>query len=237
MRTKKCVLVIEDDTENQLLYNDILHEQFDVVIANGGEQGYRMARERHPGVILLDLLMPGMDGLETCNLLRKTATTRQIPIIVVTGSSDYELQLEAFKLGADDLIRKPVRPRELVARIESKISRMQEVETAATATASLECLDLRLEPDRYECYIGPRLVPLSVLQFKILQYFVENFGRVISREKLLKAIWREVAVNNRTVDTHINYLRAKIKGSRLTFVTLYGAGYTLKERLKSEVKE
>lgn len=225
----KRVLLIEDDAENQSLLKEILSDQYDVAVAKDGEEGYRMARAQTPDVILLDLLMPKLNGVETCGLLRTHESTRHIPIIVLTGTSDFEMQLKAFDLGADDLLQKPFRPRELLARISSKIKRIEE---SKRPKSLLQCGDLEMDLDRFECRIGGNLIVLSVLEFNLLRYFVENFNRVLSREKILQAVWRDAVVTDRTVDTHMTSLRKKLQNSSLTFGTLYGAGYILKERLQ-----
>jgi two-component system alkaline phosphatase synthesis response regulator PhoP len=198
-----------------------------------GEEGYRMARAETPDVILLDLVMPRLDGVETCALLRTHEATRHIPIIVLTGSSDFELQLKAFDLGADDLLQKPFRPRELLARISTKLKRLDE---SKRPSSIIQCGDLEMDLDRFECRVNGDLVMLSVLEFNLLRYFVENINRVLSRETILQAVWRDAVVTDRTVDTHMTSLRKKIQNSSLGFVTLYGAGYVLKERTVAETK-
>jgi two-component system alkaline phosphatase synthesis response regulator PhoP len=227
MSQLKRVLLIEDDVENQKLLQDVLSGQFEVALARDGEEGYRMARADNPDLILLDLMMPKLDGIETCRLLRNDEGTRHIPIIVLTGTSDFEMQLKAFDLGADDLLQKPFRPRELLARIATKMKRIDENKRPSTI---LRCGDLEMDLDRFECHIGGNAVMLSVLEFNLLRYFVENFNRVLSREKILQAVWRDAVVTDRTVDTHMTSLRKRLQHSNLNFVTLYGAGYVLKER-------
>ena len=224
---QKRVLLIEDDVENQRLLAEVLSEQFDVSLARDGEEGYRMARAGSPDIILLDLMMPRMNGVDACGLLRTHEATRHIPIIVLTGTNDFEMQLKAFDLGADDLMLKPFRPRELIARISTKLKRVEEGKRQPSV---LNCGDLAMDLDRLECHVGGNLVVLSVLEFNLLRYFVENFNRVLSREKILQAVWRDAVVTDRTVDTHMTSLRKKLQNSSLTFVTLYGAGYILKDR-------
>ncbi len=229
----KRVLLIEDDVENQRLLVEVLSEQFDVSVAHDGEEGYRMARAATPDIILLDLMLPRMNGVDACGLLRTHEATRHIPIIVLTGTSDFELQLKAFDLGADDLMQKPFRPRELLARMTTRLKRVDEVRREPTV---LNCGDVKMDLDRLECYVGGNLAVLSVLEFNLLRYFVENFNRVLSREKILQAVWRDAVVTDRTVDTHMTSLRKKLQNSNLTFVTLYGAGYILKDRTIAAVE-
>jgi DNA-binding response OmpR family regulator len=227
----KRVLLIEDDVENQKLLLDLLSDQYEVTLARDGEEGYRLARAGTPDIILLDLLMPKMNGVDACGLLRSHEATRHIPIIVLTGSSDFEMQLKAFDLGADDLMQKPFRPRELIARMSTKLKRIDEGKRQPTV---LTRGNLDMDLDRLECRVSGNLVVLSVLEFNLLRYFVENFDRVLSRERILQAVWRDAVVTDRTVDTHMTSLRKKLQNSSLTFVTLYGAGYILKDRSSAE---
>lgn len=229
----KRVLLIEDDSENQKLLQEMLSDQYHVLVAKDGEEGYRLARSGNPDLILLDLMLPKIDGVETCGLLRTNEATRHIPIIILTGTSDFELQLRAFDLGADDLLQKPFRPRELLARISSKIKRIEERHQPVSV---LRRGDIEMDFDRFECRVAGNPIVLSVLEFNLLRYFVENFNRVLSREKILQAVWRDAVVTDRTVDTHMTSLRKKLQGSNLVFATLYGAGYILKERVPEEQK-
>jgi DNA-binding response OmpR family regulator len=224
---QKKLLLIEDDLENQALLRDVLGDRYRVIFAKDGEEGFRMARAETPDLVLLDLMMPKLDGVETCGLLRSHEATRHIPIIVLTASSDFEMQLKALDLGADDLLQKPFRPRELLARISTKLRRIEENKRPVS---HLKCNDLEMDLDRFECRIRGDLIVLSVLEFNLLRYFVENFNRVLSREKILQAVWRDAVVTDRTVDTHMTSLRKKLQNSSLAFATLYGAGYILKAR-------
>lgn len=224
---RRKVLLIEDDLDNQSLLRDILSDKFQVSTARDGEEGFRMAIAETPDLILLDLMMPKLDGVETCGLLRGHEITRHIPVIVLTGTSDFEMQLKALDLGADDLLQKPFRPRELLARMSSKFRRLEE---SQKPVSSIRCADLEMDLDRFECRIKEELIVLSVLEFNLLRFFVENFNRVLSREKILRAVWREAVVTDRTVDTHMTSLRKKLQNSSLAFATLYGAGYILKTR-------
>jgi two-component system, OmpR family, alkaline phosphatase synthesis response regulator PhoP len=224
---RRKVLLIEDDLDNQSLLKDILSDKFLVLTAKDGEEGFRTAIADPPDLILLDLMMPKLDGVETCGLLRGHEITRHIPVIVLTGTSDFEMQLKALDLGADDLLQKPFRPRELLARMSSKFRRLEE---SQKPVSSIRCADLEMDLDRFECRIKQELIVLSVLEFNLLRYFVENFNRVLSREEILRAVWREAVVTDRTVDTHMTSLRKKLQNSSLAFATLYGAGYILKTR-------
>jgi two-component system alkaline phosphatase synthesis response regulator PhoP len=227
------ILLIEDDVENQLLLKDVLSSRFHLLLASDGEEGFRLARSDSPDLILLDLMLPKLDGVEICALLRSNEATRHIPIIVITASSDFELQLQALHLGADDLLQKPFRPRELLARISTKMRRIEETKKPMTL---LKEGDIEMDLERFECRVCNELVSLSVLEFNLLRYFVENINRVLTRERILQAVWREAVVTDRTVDTHMTSLRKKIQKSNLSFSTLYGAGYILKSKDEEKLK-
>jgi DNA-binding response OmpR family regulator len=141
------------------------------------------------------------------------------------------LQLKALDFGADDLLQKPFRPRELLARISTKLRRIDE---SRKTVSHLKRGNLEMDLERFECRINEEIVVMSVLEFNLLRYFVENFNRVLTREKILQAVWREAMVTDRTVDTHMTSLRKKLQKSNLIFATLYGAGYILKDKSTDE---
>jgi two-component system, OmpR family, alkaline phosphatase synthesis response regulator PhoP len=221
------ILLIEDDLETQLFMKDILSDGFHVFFAKNGKDGFDLARSERPDLILLELMLPKLDGAEICGLLRRNEATQHIPIIGITASTDFELHLQAFSLGADDFLQRPFRPRELIARITTKMRRIDETRKPS---ALLREADVEMNLERLECRVREELVPLSVLEFNLLRYFVENINRVLSRERILQAIWRDDIVTERTVDTHMTSLRKRIKKSSLGFSTLYGAGYILKTK-------
>ena len=223
----KKILLLEDDAENRLFMKDVLSDEFRVVFAEDGKEGFCLARSESPDLVLLNLMLPKLDGVEICALLRSNETTRHLPVIGITESGDFELQLLAFDLGADDVLQKPIRPRELIARINTKFRRIDELRGQPTL---LSAGDLKLDLERFECHVRDELVTLSVLEFNLLRYFVENINRVLSRERILQAIWREHVVTERTIDTHMTSLRKKIQNSNVEFSTLYGAGYILKSK-------
>jgi DNA-binding response OmpR family regulator len=229
----KKILLIEDDKEGHPLLRDILEDRFNVASAKNGDAGFMIARTESPDLILLDLIRLKTEGIETCSLLRTHSSTAKIPIIVITKSSDFEVHLRAFSAGADDLLTRPFRPRELLARIKCRIRRLEEKGKQPT---SLQQGNLEMDLERLEARVASQKIFLSVLEFNLLRYFVENFGRVQSRVEILQSVWNNSEVSDRTVDTHMTSLRKKIRGSSLAFVTLYGAGYSLRDRNGLEIE-
>ncbi len=226
MQRKRTVLIIEDDLANREMMESILCERFDILQAADGEEGVRVARQGLPDVILLDLGIPKVDGFRVCEDLRKSESTRHIPVIMVTGSDDVEKRVAAFSMGADDFIAKPFRATELVARIQSKVRRLEE---AGGTADMMRCGNLSLYLQRFEASINDQAITLSVLEFNLLKYFVKNPNRVISRDELLDTVWGDAVVGERTVDTHMVSLRKRLVGFDHTIATVYSAGYILKK--------
>ncbi len=223
---KRKVLVIDDEPENRELIEQILIGKFQVYLAADGEEGVTVARREQPDLILLDITMPKLDGIAACEALRSNEATRHIPIIMVTASGDIDNRIKAFLTGVDDFLAKPFSPKELVARVNSKIRRVDEKDNKQEV---LQCGNLNLDLHKLEAKINGNLIALSVLEFSLLKYLVLNRNRVLSREKILEAVWRDAVVSDRTVDTHMVSLRKKLIGFDHLLTTVYGAGYILKK--------
>jgi DNA-binding response OmpR family regulator len=194
--------------------------------APDGDEGICVARELQPDLILLDIAMPKMDGIAVCESLRSHQATRHIPIIMLTAASDVDHRVKSYMTGADDFLAKPFRPKELVARVLSKIRRIEE---RTEKDESLECGNLVLDVKSMEARVEGKPIELSVLEFNLLKCFVQNKDRVMSRERILETVWRNSVVSDRTVDTHIVSLRKKLAGFDHVLGTIYGAGYILKK--------
>ncbi len=227
MTPKRKLLVIDDEEEIQTSIQSSLSDRYVVSGASNGEEGLRKALLEMPDLILLDISMPVLDGLSVCEELRTGEATRHIPIIMLTAASDVSRRIDAFMTGADDYLSKPFRMQELLARIQSKMRRIQERETVEE---NIICGNLVLNVSRYEITVAGRSVPLSVLEFNLLKYLVQNRDRVLSREKILEAVWRYTSVSDRTVDTHMVSIRKKLADFDYGLTTVYGAGYILKKK-------
>lgn len=225
MQDKRKVLIIDDEADNRELIEDILSDKFRVLCASDGEEGLRVARGDLPDLILLDITMPKLDGIAVCEVLRSNEATRHIPIIMLTASSDVDRRIQSYMTGADDFLSKPFRPQELIARVISKIRRIEE---RSTQEEVLDCGNLKMDVRKLEVSIDNKVVVMSVLEFNLLKCFLQNKDRVMSRERILEAVWRDSIVSDRTVDTHIVSLRKKLVGFDHAISTIYGAGYVLK---------
>jgi DNA-binding response OmpR family regulator len=224
----RSILIIDDDQDSSIALSAVLSKSYDIKIAASGEEGVRLARTHLPDLILLDLLMPGMDGTLTCKTLRLSDLTRHIPIIIITSSCELDPKVDAFMNGADDMIQKPFEQRELLARIHSKMRRLDE--RKGTPSHAIECGNLTLNPVSLEVTINGNVIPISVLEFNLLRFFLENPDRVVSRDQILAAVWKDAIVSDRTVDTHMASLRRKLTQFNHTFRTIYSAGYILKKK-------
>lgn len=223
----KLILVIDDETEIVEICRDYLTAAgFRVATAGDGRQGLALARREHPDLVVLDLMLPGMDGLDVCRELRRGT---DVPIIMLTARIDERDRLIGLELGADDYLTKPFSPRELVVRVRTVLRRAAPSEHAPLVRA----MDLVLDRGRYRAVLPDREVPLTPTEFEILATLASQPGRIFSREQLLMAA-RGVsfASYERAVDTHIRNIRKKIEPASdeaRYVITVHGVGYKFGE--------
>lgn len=222
----KRILVIDDDPGVLDFLDELLSFRFQILKAGDASTGLQLAETGKPDLIILDLGLQKLSGHDLCRVLRKRPETKHIPILIYTGADDIENLTQAFDLGADDYVVKSARPRELVARVVAKIRRIEE---QIDAPEKVTCGNLTLNAARLEATIDEKAIPLSVLEFNLLRFFVQNKDRVVSRDQILEGVWKGAVVSNRTIDTHMVYLRKKLTGFSHTLATVYGAGYILRE--------
>jgi DNA-binding response OmpR family regulator len=234
MTVRKKILVIDDDKEACNYIEDLLSFRFSLLKAHCASSGLAEATTNRPDLILLDVKLQQAEGLDVCRSLREDSRTRHIPVLMYSGSDDPGHVLTAFDNGADDYIDKSVRPRELVARILSKIRRIEEQEQSQEV---MSCGNLVLNTRKLEARLDDRALALSVLEFNLLRFFVTNKDQVMSRQQILDGVWKDAVVSNRTIDTHMVYLRKKLNGFNHTLATIYGAGYILKEVMAMDWKK
>ncbi|HEY1108562.1 MAG TPA: response regulator transcription factor, partial [Opitutaceae bacterium] len=175
-----------------------------------------------PDLIVLDLMLPGLDGFEVCRLLRRDSATAAIPIIFLTARTDEMDRIVGLELGAEDYVTKPFSPRELVLRIKRTLLRA----TPATPPAVFTCGELTVDLPRHEVMLNGERVMLTATEFKLLEVLVQRAGFLQSRAQLLKEIWNyEADVTSRTVDTHMRRLREKLRDAARHLETVRGVGY------------
>ncbi|WP_221566367.1 response regulator transcription factor [Alkalihalobacillus sp. TS-13] len=231
MREK--ILVIEDEESiNTLLQFNLEQAGFEVITAMDGVTGLELAREEQPDLIVLDLMLPEMDGLDVCKNLRQSQLL--IPILMLTAKDDEFDKVLGLELGADDYLTKPFSPREVVARVKAILRRSQYVTSQTPQPDDLESLkvgELKVYPDNYEAFFEGELLELTPKEFELLVYLIKNRGRVLSREQLLNAIWDyDFVGDTRIVDVHISHLREKIEQNTrkpIYIKTIRGLGYKL----------
>jgi len=219
------ILIIEDerDIAEAIEYN-LKKEGFQVSKAYNGLDGLKIARQIIPDLILLDLMLPNMPGLEVCKILKKEPKTINIPIIILTAKGSETDKVVGLELGADDYITKPFSMRELLARIKTVLKRYGAGE--APPKSILKFPGLEIDADKHEVKTAGKLIELTAKEFELLQYLAQNKGRAITRERLLDAVWGiEVAIETRTVDVHVKKVREKLGKAGKYIQTLRGVGY------------
>ncbi len=226
MATK--VLVVEDDEAMAVALRDgFTYEGYEVVVARDGASGLRLATENKPDLMILDVMLPKMNGLEVCKRLRTAGS--ELPIIMLTARGQEIDKVLGLKLGADDYVTKPFSFMELMARCEAVLRRCGPGAGRRSAGGSHTFGDLTIDLDHHEARRAGRSIDLSPREFQLIGYFIEHRGEVISREQLLDAVWGYDTIPfTRTVDTHVAKLRKKIEDDpsdpRL-LITVHRVGY------------
>ncbi len=226
----RSILIVEDDREiRDLLAHYLRKEGFDVVLAPDGEAGLSRARSGRPNLILLDILLPKMDGLELLRVIRSDREIGGTPVIMLTAKGDETDRIVGLELGADDYVPKPFSPREVVARVKA-IFRRSVPGAALSEEAVYRKGDLLLDVARHEVRYRDRVVPLTSKEFRILKVLMASEGKVLSRDTILERVWEEgTHVLDRTVDVHVAKLRRKIPLLAKAIETVKDVGYKLRE--------
>jgi DNA-binding response OmpR family regulator len=219
----RTILVVDDErniVELARLY--LRNEGFEIEAAYNGREGLEKARSLQPSLVLLDIMMPEMDGLEVFRQLRKSS---DIPVIMLTARADDVDKVVGLELGADDYVTKPFNPRELVARVKAVLRR---TESGPRKPASIQVGDLTIDVAGREVQVGTKTVPLRAKEFDLLVALAQNTGVAMARDRLLNLVWGEDFFGDaRTLDVHIAWLRDKIEGATARIVTVWGFGYKL----------
>ncbi len=214
-----------------MVSSNLRHAGFDVATAEDGPTALSSARENPPALLVLDLMLPGMSGLEVCRALKREPATASIPIIMLTARAEEVDRIVGFELGADDYITKPFSPRELVLRIQSILRRAARPSAAAAAEEDqLRLGMIAIDRARCEVLIKKKRIELTATELKLLTTLIERRGRVQSRDTLLNDVWGyESVIDTRTVDTHIRRLREKLGPAADYIETIRGFGYRMVE--------
>jgi DNA-binding response OmpR family regulator len=225
----RSILIVEDEKEiRDLLVLYLRKEGFQPLVAQDGEEGLSKARSEKPDLILLDILMPKMDGLEILRKIRADLEIARTPVAMLTAKGDETDRIVGLELGADDYIPKPFSPREVVARIKAIFRRSQKVPDAMEENV-YDYNGLRLDVSRHEVRFKGKTVALTSKEFRVLQALLATPGRVLTRDSILKKVWGEgTYVIDRTVDVHIAKLRQKIPFLSKAIETVKDVGYRLR---------
>ena len=227
---EKTILIVEDDKPLlDVLKYQLGKEGYNVVTSLDGSQGLEVARSSRPDVILLDIMLPKMDGFEVCRVLRKEMT---VPILMLTAKDSEIDKIVGLEIGADDYLTKPFSMRELVARIRAMLRRSEMVETKPTGQSGLiKVGDIEIDTARRRVSVSGSTLKLTAKEFDLLLFLAENKGIVFSREQLLDKVWGyDYPGDTRTVDVHVRWLREKIEtdpGKPRYLITVRGVGYKL----------
>ena len=228
------ILVIEDETNIQELIKYNLEKNgYKVTVADNGIDGLNEALSNVPDLILLDIMLPGLDGLEVCKRLRMEKRTKKVPIFMLTAKSEELDKVLGLELGADDYITKPFSIKELIARVRAAMRRISDSSTEEPvekeSSKILKVKDIQIDIEKYEVQKNGEKIALTLKEFELLKMLVENRGKVLTRDFLLDKIWGyEYVGETRTVDVHIRHIRQKIsydEGSDQMIETIRGVGY------------
>lgn len=223
---KKTILVVDDEKDLlDLIEYNLKKEGFKVLKAENGKEGIEVAKEHKPDLVLLDIMMPEMDGLEAVEIMRKDDDLKRIPIIFLTARSDENTEIEGLNKGGDDFITKPISTTKLVSRIKAVMRRFDDT---AEAVNKLEVHDLEIDKDRYIVKREEQEFQLPRKEFELLFYLASRKGKVMDRQTLLNKVWGDnIYVVDRTVDVHVRKIREKLGDHYIE--TVKGVGYRFKE--------
>lgn len=226
-QARKRVLVIEDEDDVvDLLTRTLSKAGFLTSTAKDGEAGIVAARDEQTDLIVLDLMLPRMSGLEVCRVLKSEPATRAIPVVMLTAKAEEVDRIVGLEFGADDYVAKPFSPRELVLRINAIFRRID----SAPAEKQLAAGDLVIDSQRHEVRLAGKQLELTAIEFKLLSTLLQRRGRVQARDRLLTDVWGyDAAIDTRTVDTHVRRLREKLGKRGAMIETVRSFGYRFRE--------
>ena len=225
---KEKILIVDDEEHIiELLKFNLLNAGYDVFVANNGIDAVKIARAEKPNLLLLDLMLPGIDGFDVCKEIKRDAEMKKTSIIMLTAKGEELDKILGLELGADDYITKPFSVRELLARVKAVLRRtnsFNEIDEDVYDSKSL-----KVDFERHEVYVNNEKIDLTLKEFELLQILIKNKGKILKRETLLDKIWGyEYIGETRTVDVHIRYIRKKIEedDKNPKFIeTIRGVGY------------
>ncbi len=222
------ILIVDDEPDLlELLRINLREAGYEVETAARGREALESVRRSPPDLVVLDLMLPDVEGTEICRQLRQDTELAALPIIMLTAKADEVDRVVGLELGADDYVTKPFNPRELILRVRAVLRRQATPTTSARALAHGA---LRIDPDRHRCTVEGDEVGLTAKEFELLRSLMERPGRVMTRSQLLESVWgSDVVVTTRTIDTHMKRLREKLGRASDLIETVRGVGYRFAE--------
>src|SRR5688572_15207764 len=216
------ILLVDDEPDIvEFLSYNLKKEGYEVLTASNGRDAIEIAKKEMPQLIVLDVMMPDMDGIETCREIRDIKDLKDVLIAFLTARSEDYTQIAGFEVGADDYITKPIKPRVFISRVKALLRRLQ---TNATNDTSVAFGDIKIDKEKHVIYKGEKEINLPKKEFKLFALLSSKPGKVFTREYILEQVWGdEVVVGDRTIDVHIRKLREKIGEDY--FKTVKGVGY------------
>ena len=227
---KETILIVEDEKDivKMLEYN-LKKEGFKTLSVRNGEDAIDSAMDEQPDIIILDLMLPGVDGLEVCKILKGDSKTASIPVIMLTAKSQESDKIVGLELGADDYMTKPFSPRELIARIKAVLRRGKE---KGRLPEMVKMGDLTIDFSKISVTVKDKSVELTSKEFELLKTLIRSKGRVLSRDYLLNTVWgidHAMEIQTRTVDVHVRTLRKKLKSESGRIITVKNYGYRFED--------
>ena len=222
----KALIVDDEKPVRELISFNVMREGLEAIEAETGRQALELARAAHPGIVILDLMLPDMNGLDVCRALKADSALAAIPVIMASAKDDESDIVAGLELGADDYVTKPFSPKVLVARIRSVLRRMER--KSLEPPEEIAAGPVRIVPKRHEALVNGKSVALSAAEFSILLFLAEHPGQVFSRQQIISSVKGDgYPVTDRSVDVQILGIRRKIGGSLIE--TVRGVGYRLRE--------
>jgi len=228
---KPKLLIVDDEPQIRMLLGEFLSDQFEVNFASNGKEAIQNTKTFRPDIILMDIMMPEMDGLDTCRILRESDETRHIPLLMLTAANTSQERIRAFNLGADDFIAKPFEVDELLTRLKSKIRRMNELRNIPRDETVIGNLSMDLRSR--EVKINDQPIDLSPVEYGILRLLIARVEEVVTRKEIMKQVWEDGRKSDRLIDAHVTSLRKKIAQFTGSIQTVYGEGYRLKKETEA----
>ncbi|MFP4465839.1 MAG: response regulator [Candidatus Goldiibacteriota bacterium] len=224
---EKLIAIVDDEEDiRELVAVNLKKAGYKVKEFSNGKSLLKYMEKSSPELVILDVMMPEMDGMEVCRIIKNNDINKNIPIILLTAKSDETDKVLGLELGADDYVTKPFSPRELSARVKAVLRRPGK----NTEEEHIKFKDIKIDIRRHRVSVKDRYVELTATEFRILRIFIDKPGRVFAREQILDILWgNEKVVVDRTIDVHIKHLREKLGSAGKTIINVRGVGYKIEE--------